>query len=359
MDHLLARLAIDSLSVSKRIVDLLFKSFFPVNEPEKEWCCRCITLIQMNPMAARKFYQFAHKHTAATNITEFSQLLDCICSWGQVADILELVSDWLSESVPKQGDMASKSRKVQIQETVKAKPDLALSYLEFLFSHTSTREKVLGLGEGPLKQLHTLLGNWKLLHRRPKQSQSGDGAESLDVPRSPRCTCFFDASLQSFLMVCRDVFLVGLGDETFKGQILHLCSLVLLSEAGYLCIPAVLPMLKEVANSVVPDDNNQDQEIHGESTLVILGVVANIFQKIIELLARCLRKEPEEGQLVAQTWEAALLSGVYSTVFAAIIVEKRHLLQKVIFGRGLFIFGLRRPQQSRRAGGSSARLGGH
>lgn len=70
MDHLLARLAVDSHSVSKRIVDLLFKSFFPVNESEKEWCCRCITLIQMNPMAARKFYQFAHKHTAPTNISE-------------------------------------------------------------------------------------------------------------------------------------------------------------------------------------------------------------------------------------------------------------------------------------------------
>lgn len=32
---------------------------------------------------------------------------------------------------------------------------------------------------------------------------------------------------------------------------------------------------------------------------------------------------------VTQTWDAALLSGVQSTVFAAIIVEKRHLLQKV------------------------------
>lgn len=70
MDHLLARLAIDSHSVSKRIVDLLFKSFFPVNESDREWCCRCITLIQMNPMAARKFYQFAHKHTAPTNISK-------------------------------------------------------------------------------------------------------------------------------------------------------------------------------------------------------------------------------------------------------------------------------------------------
>lgn len=70
MDHLLARLAIDSHSVSKRIVDLLFKSFFPVNESEKEWCNRCITLIQMNPMAARKFYQFAYRHTAPTNISK-------------------------------------------------------------------------------------------------------------------------------------------------------------------------------------------------------------------------------------------------------------------------------------------------
>lgn len=70
MDHLLARLAIDSQSVSRRIVDLLFKSFFPVNESEQEWCSRCVTLIQMNPIAARKFYQFAHRHTAPTNISE-------------------------------------------------------------------------------------------------------------------------------------------------------------------------------------------------------------------------------------------------------------------------------------------------
>lgn len=49
-----------------------------------------------------------------------------------------------------------------IQETVEAKPDLALVYLEYLFSHTSTREKVLALGERALKQLHTVLGNWRV-----------------------------------------------------------------------------------------------------------------------------------------------------------------------------------------------------
>ncbi|XP_051267133.1 condensin-2 complex subunit G2 isoform X2 [Dicentrarchus labrax] len=527
MDHLLARLAIDSQSVSKRIVDLLFKSFFPVNESEREWCCRCITLIQMNPMAARKFYQLAHKHTAPTNIiklmlairrvlnsciqtdcdlsdindsnkenstaepllgkdvavvsrllevvvilwrsvekalkqneeaqkytfakfgnvmakyfqafedeqctvpliqlasfmpaaavptfscgvlsrlrkmdpgavpAQYSQLLDCMCSWGQAANILELVTDWLTEALPKQGDKANTNRKVRILETVEAKPDLALAYLEYLFSHTSTREKVLALGERPLKQLHTILGNWRSVlythlssttedpktpsvetalkvfmyygrlgaHLQHNSSEGRDYLLSLEhvaawvaervLPflakrtnddeeeeDSEKSQPLAAQITESFLTVCRDVLLVGLGDETLKGHILHLCSLTLLSDAGYLCIPAVLPILKEVADCYVPEDNNQAQDNQGDATTVILGVVANIFQKIIELLARRLRKEPEEGKQlcqsavpgltgflqVAQTWDRAPLSGVFSTVFAVIVVEKRHLLQKI------------------------------
>lgn len=33
--------------------------------------------------------------------TQYSQLLDCICSWGQAANILELITDWLTDSLPK------------------------------------------------------------------------------------------------------------------------------------------------------------------------------------------------------------------------------------------------------------------
>lgn len=84
MDHLFARLAIDSQPVSKRVVDLLFKSFFPVNEAEKEWCSRCITLIQMNPMAARKFYQHVHRHTAPTNISKC-----CVCAASMCGSLLK------------------------------------------------------------------------------------------------------------------------------------------------------------------------------------------------------------------------------------------------------------------------------
>uniref|UniRef100_A0A665X4M4 Non-SMC condensin II complex, subunit G2 n=1 Tax=Echeneis naucrates TaxID=173247 RepID=A0A665X4M4_ECHNA len=485
MDHLLARLAIDSPSVSKRVVDLLFKSFFPVNESEKEWCCRCITLIQMNPMAARKFYQYAYKHTAPTNIiklmlairrvlnnciqtdcdltdinesnkenkpvnlgkdvavlssllevvvilwrsvekalkqneeaqkytvakfgnvlskyfqtfederctvpliqmasfmpsaavptfscgvlsrlrrmdpgavpTHYSQLLDCICSWGQTADILELITDWLTEALPKHGEKANASRKVRIQETMEAKPDLALAYLEYLLNHTSTQQKVLTLCQTPLKQLHAVLGNWKvslvslninshqtkrpnletalkafIFHSRLGAHLQHDVSFSFCIRCRFSCLVIFfppawsvfifffsivpfrDNLIYSFLTVCRDIILVGLADETFKGQILHLCSLILLS-------------------------GEYEQEA---ATTVILGVVANIFQKIIELLARRLRKEPEEAKRLcqsavpslseflqmAQTWDRAPLSGVFSTIFAAIIVEKRHLLQKI------------------------------
>ncbi|XP_068437822.1 condensin-2 complex subunit G2 isoform X2 [Clinocottus analis] len=530
MDHLLARLAIDSVPVSKRVVDLLFKSFFPVNEAEREWCSRCITLIQMNPMAARKFYQHVHKHTAPTNIikmmlairralnsciqsdcevseindsnkensaaepllgkdmavvsslleivvilwrsvekslkqnkeaqkytfakfgnvmskyfqafederctvpliqmasfmppaavptfscgvlsrlrrmdsgaapTQYGQLVDCMCSWGLAADILELITDWLAEPLPKQGPQDNTKRKVRIQETVEAKPDLALAYLEYLFCHTLAREEVLALGPQPLKHLHTVLGNWRSVlyahlsssTQDPKipsvetslkvfkhhgrlgahlQHISSEGREYLlslehvaawvaervlpflakrtnneeddEEEASEKFQPLAAQITESFLSVCRDVLLVGLADETFQGQILHLCSLTLLSETGYLCIPAVLLILKEVADGFVPEENNNSNQAQGnedEPTTVVMGVVANIFQKIIELLARRLKKEPEEGKLlcqsavpglagflqVAQTWTP--LCGVFSTLFAVVIVEKRHLLQKI------------------------------
>ncbi|XP_061569664.1 condensin-2 complex subunit G2 [Cololabis saira] len=531
VEHLLPRLAVDSHSVSKRIVELLFKTFFPVNRPEKEWCSRCISLIQMNPVAARKFYQYAHKHTMPSNIiklmlvirrtlnssiqvegelsehnesnkendtsaemlelqsapvtlgqdvavvsgllevvvilwrsvektlkqkqelytyttakfgkvmskyfqafederstapliqlasfmpsaavptfscgvlsklrrldsgapaTQYSQLLDCMCSWGQAGDILELITDWLTECLPKQKDKAAARRKVRIQETVEAKPDLALVYLEHLLSHTATREKVLALGQSPLKQLHTVLGNWKsvlfnhlsstahvpecpgvetalkafMFHGRLGAHLQHDLTEGRDYLLSLEHVAAWVADrvlpflrkrtgddgdgseksqqlaaqiTESFLEVCRDVLLVGLGDKEFTTQILHLCSLILLSEAGYVCIHAVLPILKEVANSWVREENSQDQE---DETSVVLGVVANIFQKIIEVLARRLRKEPEEGRMlcqsavsgltdflqVAHALDRAPLSGVFATVFAVIVVENRHLLEKI------------------------------
>ncbi|XP_054847532.1 condensin-2 complex subunit G2 [Eublepharis macularius] len=70
IEHLLTRLEIDSRPVSRRLVNLLFSSFFPVDQPEEVWCERCVTLIQMNPKAARKFYQYAYEYTSPANIAK-------------------------------------------------------------------------------------------------------------------------------------------------------------------------------------------------------------------------------------------------------------------------------------------------
>ncbi|CAL8292272.1 unnamed protein product [Lota lota] len=564
MDHLLARLALDSQPVSKRIVDLLFKSFFPVNESENEWCCRCITLIQMNPRAARKFYQNAYLHVAPTNIvklmlsirrvlntclpsqadmsqaelsqlsdgnkenkklwysqmenmlsaqgpglvasllevlvilwtsvqkaldhnkeaqqytvakfssvmsmyfktfederstvslvflasmmppsavptfscgvlsklrrmdagasqTEFGQLIDCLCGWGQAADVLDLISQWLAESLPRPAGKAKPGRKVRIQDTAEAKPDLGLSYLEYLFSRSSTRDHVLPLAQSSLRPLHKILGAWSsvlysslssgevdrldarvqtalraftlqarlAVHLHNTTSpESRDFLWSLELSMAwleervlpylstPKpgsvpgegqahggATGTLDLAkdiVEGFVTVCRDVLLVGLGDKEFKDQILRLCSLILLSEKGYLCIPLVLSVLKEVTENSMPEDDREEnpqeenpqeenpqeenpQEENQGPTGLLLGLVTNIFQKLVERLAWVLRKKPEEGRelcvsaspnlgdflQVVHDWGAlpsSPLQGVFSTLFAGIIVEIRHPLQKV------------------------------
>ncbi|XP_078720905.1 condensin-2 complex subunit G2 [Lampetra fluviatilis] len=79
MEHLLARLAMDSPVVTRRLVQLLASSFLPVEQPEETWSERCITLVQMNPTATRCFYQHLHKFVSPTNIAKLIlQLYHCL-----------------------------------------------------------------------------------------------------------------------------------------------------------------------------------------------------------------------------------------------------------------------------------------
>ncbi|XP_010901094.1 condensin-2 complex subunit G2 [Esox lucius] len=522
MEHLLARLAVDSQPVSKRITNLLFSSFFPVNQSEQVWCERCVTLIQMNPKAARKFYQFAHFYTAPTNIvklmlsirrclnaciqtdnmnetnssnkenatilddvlsvkdtmtmssllevvvilwrsiqkalehnkdalqyttakfssvvpkyfnvfqeerctvpliqlasllpstsvptfscgvlsrlrkleagakpSQYSQMMECMCSWGQAGHLLELIADWLAEALPTSAGKGNSRRKVRVQEEQEAKPDLGLDYLEYLISRTSTRDCVLPLWQGQLKQLYKVLGSWKSVlychlnsseaqaavpgaemalraftlharlsvHLQHKFSEDRDflvSLENIAAWVAERVLPFLVSPseggvtqkqqdlarlvVENLLTVCRDVIRVGLGDQEFTGQVLHLCSVVLVSEKGYLCVPLLLSMLMEVAGNYVPENRAPN-----DRQSIILGVVTNIFQKILEVMARRLRKAPEEGQelwhlavpclgdffQVVQAWtgiDSNPLNGVFSTVCAAILAATQHSLQKI------------------------------
>lgn len=90
----MVRLESDSRPVCRRLVSLIFNSFLPVNLPEEVWCERCVTLLQMNHAAARRFYQYAHEHTACTNIgTHAASQAGLQGAW-PVSSVLECIAEW-------------------------------------------------------------------------------------------------------------------------------------------------------------------------------------------------------------------------------------------------------------------------
>ncbi|KAJ4918133.1 hypothetical protein JOQ06_028008, partial [Pogonophryne albipinna] len=260
---------------------------------------RCtVPLIQMAslmPPAAVPTFSYGvlsrlRKMESGVTPANFTQLLDCMCSWGQAADVLELVTDWLSEALPQQPEKGNvKRKKVQIMEKIESKPDLALDYLEYLFTHSSTREKVLDLDQRKLTQLH------KSVLFSHLSSTADDKSPSVEIALK---VFTYHGRLGAHLQQkCPEGRAYLLFLENVAAWIAEEVLPFLTSnkdEAGYLCIPAVLLILKE---------------------------------KIIELLARRLRKEPEEGRQlcqsaipglsnflqVAQTWDKPPLSGVFST----------------------------------------------
>lgn len=67
IEHLLARLEVDSQPIVRRIVELLFPSFMPLDQSPQEQILRCITLIESNPGAARVFWLNVPSHMTLTD----------------------------------------------------------------------------------------------------------------------------------------------------------------------------------------------------------------------------------------------------------------------------------------------------
>ncbi|XP_039609542.1 condensin-2 complex subunit G2 [Polypterus senegalus] len=528
MEHLLVRLEIDSPPVSKRIVNLLFNSFFPVNESEIVWCERCVTLIQMNPMAARKFYQYAYVYTAPTNIaklmltirrclntliqksmneeqdealesnkenssvledvlsvhdtasvagllevivilwrtihkslqinkdafnftvakfasvmpeylklfqddrciapliilasfmppatiptfscgvlsklrnlekgapeSKYSPLIDCLCQWGQVGHLTELITDWLTEVVSQKKSKRDSQRRVRIQEVMESKPDLAIDYLEYILTHTINRECLVAMPQNKLNQLlksllslkemlfssissseaetsesdtQTALRGFVVhcrlsvhLHHKFNTSEKnylsflentseelvekvlpflrGPGSEDQSIKNQ---TAIAKEVIEAFLSVLKDVIMIGFADIDLQGQSLQLCLDVLQTGGGYVCIPVIIPVLKEITLSALA----QSRHSESEELSLLLVVIQNVFQKILESIASRLRKDREEALLmlnsiqmglgelicVTQDWHypnTSVLRGVLSSILAAMLVEMARTLQKI------------------------------
>ncbi|KAM9308200.1 condensin-2 complex subunit G2 [Gastrophryne carolinensis] len=533
MEHLLARLEIDSRPVCRRIVNLMFNSFFPVNQPEEIWCERCVALIQMNPGAARRFYQYAYEQTAATNIaklmlairrclnaclkktvrgeneenedegadeeesekktnksvlenvlskedaasmaslleivvilwrsinkaldqneeakhytiskfssvlpdyfrtfkddrctvpliilasfmppssiptfscsvlsklrnlnsgadeSKYSSLIDCLCRWGQVGHLLELITDWLSEALPDKKKRKNSGRQVRIQDTMECKPDLAIDYVEYIMTHNMNRDCLLSAQTNKLNNLLKQLGLVKeVLCSFIKPSEAvtnklspetslrafslfcrlsihlqykfnSEGRTYLSVledtggwiesqvlanllsadPLAEQQSDLSQQIIQTYLTVCKDVIMVGLGDSDFQAQLLQIILSVIQTEKSCDLFPMLLSVLKEITEVCLAqkmNDANAELDLHFDA-------IQTIFHKALEISARRLKKQEEAGlQLIqsiqlplaqfvnmVQCWHMAsteVYRGMLSIILAVVVVEIGLALRKI------------------------------
>ncbi|XP_063524124.1 condensin-2 complex subunit G2 isoform X2 [Pongo pygmaeus] len=527
MEHILVRLETDSRPVSRRLVSLIFNSFLPVNQPEEVWCERCVTLVQMNHAAARRFYQYAHEHTACTNIAKlihvirhclnaciqravreppedeeeedgrekenvtvldktlsvndvacmaglleiivilwksidrsmennkeaklytinkfasvlpeylkvfkddrckiplfmlmsfmpasavppfscgvistlrsreegavdksYCTLLDCLCSWGQVGHILELVDNWLpTEHAQAKSNTASK-RKVQIHDTRPVKPELALVYIEYLLTHPKNRECLLS---APRKKLNHLLKALEMSKADLESLLQTPGGKPRGFSEAAALRAFglhcrlsihlqhkfcsegkvylsiledtgfwleskilsfiqdqeedylklhrviYQQIIQTYLTVCKDVVMVGLGDHQFQMQLLQRSLGIMQTVKGFFYVSLLLDILKEITGSSLIQKTDSDEEV-----AMLLDTVQKVFQKMLECIARSFRKQPEEGLRLLYSVQRPLHEfitavqsrhtdtpvhrGVLSTLIAGPVVEISHQLRKV------------------------------
>uniref|UniRef100_A0A9L0R206 Condensin-2 complex subunit G2 n=1 Tax=Equus caballus TaxID=9796 RepID=A0A9L0R206_HORSE len=526
MEHILVRLESDSQPVSRRLVSLIFNSFLPVNQPEEVWCERCVTLVQMNHGAARKFYQHAHRHTACTNIAKlihvirhclnacirravreqqedhaerekekenasvldktlsvsdvasmaglleivvilwksihrsmennkearvytinkfasvlpeylevfkddrckiplfmlmsfmpasavpafscgvistlrnqeegaadksYCTLLDCLCSWGQVGHILELICDWLPDEQPQSKSNSVSKRKVQIRDTRPVKPELALVYIEYLLTHPENRECLLSAPRKKLNHLLKALETSKVdlesilqlpgvkphnfneatalrafslycrlsIHLQHKFCSEGkvylSPLEDTGFWLESKVLSFiqdqeeeylklhrvvYQQIIQTYLTVCKDVVMVGLGDCKFQIQLLQWSLGIMQTVKGFFYVSLLLGILKEVTGSSLMQKTDSDKEV-----ATLFDTVQKVFQKMLECMAWSFRKQPEEGLRLlysvqtplhefittVQSWHVGspVHRGVLSTLIAASVVEISHRLRKV------------------------------
>uniref|UniRef100_A0A8P0NVJ2 Non-SMC condensin II complex subunit G2 n=1 Tax=Canis lupus familiaris TaxID=9615 RepID=A0A8P0NVJ2_CANLF len=522
MEHILARLESDSRPVSRRLVNLIFNSFLPVNQPEEVWCERCVTLVQMNHAAARKFYQYAHEHTACTNIAKlihvirhclnacirkavlechesheerekenvldktlsvndvasmaglleiivilwksihrsmennkearvytinkfasvlpeylkvfkddrckiplfmlmsfmpastvpafscgvistlrnqeeeaadkrYCTLLDCLCSWGQVGHILELICDWLPEEQPQSKSNSASKRKVKIHDTRPVKPELALVYIEYLLTHPKNRQCLLS---APQKKLNHLLKALEMSKADLESILQLPGGKPHNFSEAMALRAFslhcrlsvhlqhqfcsqgkvylsiledtgfwlenkvlsfiqdqeeeylklhkvvYQQIIQTYLMVCKDVVMVGLGDYKFQIQLLQWSLGIMQTVKGFFYVSLLLGILKEVTGSSLKQTPDS-----GEEVATLFDMVQKVFQKMLECMAWSFRKQPEEGLrllysvqsplhefiMTVQSWhmDTPVHRGMLSTVIAASVVEISHQLRKI------------------------------
>ncbi|NXF00537.1 CNDG2 protein, partial [Smithornis capensis] len=332
--------------------------------------------------------------------SKYSTLIDCICRWDQVGHIMELACDWLSDTLTPRKNNKTSKRQVKFLVTHESKPELAIDYIEYLLTHPVNRECLLSVPKKKLKVLLKILGaakrvlgsilkgtaagsgSWNQatslrafslfcrlsIHLQNKFSEEGEdylsllketGAwiqsevvpfilESDQEDGISKHSNVSELIIQAYLTVCKDVIMVGLGNLTFQAHLLDLALPIIETERGVFCAPVLLCTLKEIIEASLTQ-NTETAEVANLS-----HTVQSVLQKVLECVARRLKKQQEEGvQLIhsiqmplgeflhaLQCWHSsfsAVHQGVLSTLLAAIVADINCVLQKASSEKDLTI----------------------
>ncbi|KAK2524230.1 Ncapg2 [Columba livia] len=323
--------------------------------------------------------------------SKYSTLIDCLCRWGQVGHIMELACDWLSDTLTSGKSIKKSERRVRIHVTHESKPELAIDYIEYLLTHPVNRDCLLSAPKKMLENLLKILSTSKAvlgsilkgndggsgrcsqatglrafslfcrlsIHLQNKFSEEGKdylsllketGAwiENQVVPfilasdqedNISKRSNVAELIIQSYLTVCKDVIMVGLGNLTFQAHLLDMALSVIQTERGGFCAPVLLYALKEIIEASLTQNTETDEVAN------LFQAVQTTFQKVLQCVARSLKKRQKEGiQLIhslqvplgefvhaVQCWHStcpAVHQGVLSTLLAAIVAEISYVLQK-------------------------------
>uniref|UniRef100_A0A671NUE3 Condensin-2 complex subunit G2-like n=1 Tax=Sinocyclocheilus anshuiensis TaxID=1608454 RepID=A0A671NUE3_9TELE len=222
------------------------------------------------PALRRKVMSHLRSLKAGTAVMSYSQYVECLCSWGQISHIVELIENWLVEA---QGDEDT-TGKVHFDGLEESKPDLGLDYLDYLLLHPKTRDCLFTLPLDQIRPLHRALNKWKV--------QKFDD-------------CYYKELVQmySFCDITVISYKINMVISSAFNTILCVCMWVHL-EKGYMCTPHVLALLTEVAQGCL----SHKAETQEDQSSLTIRILTNIFQKVVEIIAHRLRKDKEEGQEV-------------------------------------------------------------
>ncbi|XP_025147741.1 condensin-2 complex subunit G2 isoform X3 [Bubalus kerabau] len=271
-------------------------------------------------------------------------LLDCLCSWGHVGHVLELVCDWLPEEAPQSKGNSASKRKVRVQDPCPVKPGLALVYVEYLLTHPKNRECLLSAPQKKLncllKALETSKGNLESILQTPDGSPPHLSEGTALRAFSLYCRLSIHLQHKTYLTVCKDVIMVGLGDRKFQTHLLQWSLGIMQTVKGFFYVSLLLGILKEITGSSLTWKTDSEDEV-----AMVFDMVQKVFQQMLECMARSFKKQPEEGlQLLysvqtplhefistVQSWhvDKPVHRGVFSTLIAASVVEISHWLRKV------------------------------